>query len=99
MIENPADHYNPLFVHGGCGLGKTHLIQSVCNALSDRRESLPERAGGSGGGSAGSAVGGAEPGGDASAPGVGSVGRPSGGSGAPIPPVRRQTPRRTPRNS
>jgi len=40
VIEHPAVHYNPLFVHGGCGLGKTHLLQAICNGLSERDPEL-----------------------------------------------------------
>jgi len=29
ISENPAHSYNPFFVYGGVGLGKTHLIQSI----------------------------------------------------------------------
>jgi chromosomal replication initiator protein len=37
IVERPAGAYNPLFVHGGCGLGKTHLLQGICNAFTQRR--------------------------------------------------------------
>jgi chromosomal replication initiator protein len=33
IVQNPGTKYNPLFLYGGVGIGKTHLIQAVGNAV------------------------------------------------------------------
>jgi chromosomal replication initiator protein len=36
IAASPGNKYNPLYLYGGVGIGKTHLIQAVGNALQDR---------------------------------------------------------------
>ena len=38
VADAPAEHYNPLFIYGDSGLGKTHLIYAVAHAI---RENTP----------------------------------------------------------
>jgi len=36
VSENPAQDYNPLFIYGPSGLGKTHLLYAVTNKIKER---------------------------------------------------------------
>ncbi|MCB9838523.1 MAG: chromosomal replication initiator protein DnaA [Phycisphaeraceae bacterium] len=40
ICEKPGQSYNPFFVHGGSGLGKTHLLQAVCHRIIETTPSV-----------------------------------------------------------
>jgi len=41
VAESPGESYNPLFLYGAPGLGKTHLLVSIANYLRRQRPELP----------------------------------------------------------
>ncbi|HVH50741.1 MAG TPA: chromosomal replication initiator protein DnaA [Gaiellaceae bacterium] len=43
VAEAPAQAYNPLFIYGGTGLGKTHLLQAVAQYVSEHSRELTVR--------------------------------------------------------
>ena len=43
VSENPGGSYNPLFLYGGVGLGKTHLIHAVGNSILSRKPNAKVR--------------------------------------------------------
>lgn len=40
VVQQPGSAYNPVFFHGGCGIGKTHLLHGIANSLSETRPDL-----------------------------------------------------------
>ncbi len=45
VLECPGRHYNPLFVHGPTGVGKTHLLQGLASAFRDGGGDMVKRFG------------------------------------------------------
>jgi chromosomal replication initiator protein len=43
VAEHPGTAYNPLFIYGGVGLGKTHLLQAIGNLVQDRNSNAKIR--------------------------------------------------------
>jgi len=40
VADSPGKTYNPLFLHGSVGLGKTHLLQGICHRMMERRPDM-----------------------------------------------------------
>jgi chromosomal replication initiator protein len=43
VAETPAQAYNPLFIYGGTGLGKTHLLHAIADYIFDHQPDLTAR--------------------------------------------------------
>lgn len=40
VANDPGDKYNPLFIHGNSGLGKTHLLNAICHSAKQKNPNV-----------------------------------------------------------